>query len=806
MILRFSVAVVALGVAMLAALLARQHTTAAPLESSQQWVTVNKDYASQRYVDLDQITPQNVGGLKEACEFRLNEAAWFSSGLLMVGRTIYVDTMRATYAIDAGTCALRWRTVLKFGVPANISNRGPAYLDGMIFRGTVDGRVVALDAKTGNVMWDKQYADPKEAETFVAAPIAWNGKVFIGISISDLGIHGRMLAIDAKTGKEIWRFYTVPPGNNGDNGKTWGGLPLKPGVGGGGFWTSFSLDPATNDVFIPVANPAPDFDIGVRPGENLYTDSVVALNADTGKVRWYHQIAPYDDHDWDVSTAPTLYRTRSGKDMVAEADKTGFVTGIDRKTNAVVFHTPGTTILNNGPLRDTLTLTCPGLGGGAQFNGAAYQPKIGALYIGMVDWCSYYKKPAPAAAASQAENGAAKGALDYDYGGAVFVGFQKQPRGWITALDGESGRILWKYQTDGQMLAGLVPTKSGLLFAGDVRGNLFAFNARNGTVLDHLNVDGALNSGLISYAVDGKQYVAAAVGGTTLNPAGVSGALKISVYGLSERDSPDVVTADRLPPQATEPAAASAERYILMCSACHGNSGQGRTYPSLLNHPELADPNALANFLATVPPPMPRLFPGPLNMDDVRMIADYMKIITHAPTPEQIVAALPESHWTKIYSVLSSPRCLNCHTMTDFPRQTDLRYAHIYGVMRGPDDRGLPQLRCDSCHGAMNNPVTGIPGAPNWHTAPLSMAWESAPRVALSSSALCARLKDKARNGNRDLAALEHHIATDHLVLWGWSPGSRPNGDNRLTPPLSHEQFVQDFKEWTAEGAPCPTN
>ena len=367
--------------------------------AAQEWTTINKDYSSQRYVDLDQITPKNVGGLKESCEFQLNEASWFSSGLLIVDRTLFVDTMRATYAIDATTCALRWRTVLKFSVPANINNRGPAYMDGTIFRGTVDGRVVALDAKTGNILWDQQYADPKKGESFVAAPIAWKGKVFIGIAISDLGIQGRMLALDAKTGKEIWHFYTVPPGNQ-DAVQTWGG-EMKRGVGGGGFWTSFSLDPATNELFIPVANPAPDFMVEIRPGENLYTDSVVSLNADTGKLNWYHQVTPKDDHDWDTSSPPTLYRSRRGKDMLAIADKTGFVTGIDRKTKAVVFHTPGTTILNNGPLPETPTLTCPGLGGGSQFYGSAYQPEIGALYVGMVDWCSYYARPKPAPAAKR---------------------------------------------------------------------------------------------------------------------------------------------------------------------------------------------------------------------------------------------------------------------------------------------------------------------------------------------------------------------------------------------------------------------
>ena len=760
---------------------------------AQEWTTINKDYSSQRYVDLDQITPQNVGGLKESCEFQLNEASWFSSGLLIVDRTLFVDTMRATYAIDATTCALRWRTVLKFSVPANINNRGPAYLDGTIFRGTVDGRVVALDAKTGNILWDQQYADPKKGESFVAAPIAWKDKVFIGIAISDLGIQGRMLALDAKTGKEIWHFYTVPPGNQ-DTVQTWGG-EMKRGVGGGGFWTSFSLDPATNELFIPVANPAPDFMVEIRPGENLYTDSVVSLNADTGKLNWYHQVTPKDDHDWDTSSPPTLYRSRRGKDMLVIADKTGFVTGINRTTKAVVFHTPGTTILNNGPLPETPTLTCPGLGGGSQFYGSAYQPEIGALYVGMVDWCSYYARPKPAPAAKPGgESAAEKGAMDYDYGGAVFVGFDKQPRGQITALDGESGRILWKYTTDGQMLAGLVPTKSGLVFAGDVRGNLFAFDAKSGSVLNRIDVNGALNGGLISYAVDGTQYIAAAVGGVTLNPAGVGGALKVSVYGLNPGATPKIVAADRLPPQSTG-TAANAERYALMCGACHGNRGQGRTYPSLVNHPELADPDALGQFLATIPPPMPRLYPGPLDRDDLRMIAGYMRVITGGSTPQ----------WDKIYSVLSSPRCLNCHTMTDFPRQTDARYAHIYGVTRGPDDKGAGTLRCTSCHESINNQVTGIPGAPDWHAAPLSMAWESAPRVVLSTSALCATFKDKAKNGNRDLAALEHHVATDPFVLWAWSPGSRPNGNGRLTPPITHEELVETIKEWEADGASCPT-
>ena len=466
------------------ALLVCSFGTSVAAQETQDWITINKDYSSQRYVNLDQITPANVNTLKEFCETQLNEPSWFSSGLLMVGRTIYVSTLRATYAIDAARCELRWRNILELGRTANIGSRGPGYLDGMIFRGTADGRVIAFDAATGKVLWDVVGADPAKNESFVAAPIGWQGKVFIGIAISDLGIHGRLVALDAKTGKEVWRFHTVPESPDDPAWKSW---PHPGTPAGGGFWTTFSLDPNTGEVFGPVANPAPDFDLGVRPGNNLYTNSVIAVNAATGRLNWYFQITVPDDHDWDLGSAPTLYRTRSGKDMVAIAGKDGYLVGVDRATKKAVFKRPVTTILNNGRLPETQTLVCPGLGGGSQFNGAAYSPEIEALYVPEVDWCTYYKTPdSPESAPDEGTPAAAPQAgkqsvLNYSYHGAIATAYDRQPRGWITALDGETGRLLWKYQTEGQMLAGLVPTRSGLLFGGDVRGNLFAFNAQDGS-------------------------------------------------------------------------------------------------------------------------------------------------------------------------------------------------------------------------------------------------------------------------------------------------------------------------------------
>ncbi|MGH7047478.1 MAG: PQQ-binding-like beta-propeller repeat protein [Stellaceae bacterium] len=281
------------------------------------WITVNKDYSSHRYVDLDQITPSNVGRLKEICEIQLDEPSWFSSGILKVGRTLYVTTRRMTYAIDAATCHLRWRYVIKESGIATPNNRGAAYLDGKIFRGTADGHLIALDAATGKVVWDVDDADTKTDlsgngsfpllnESFVAAPVAWNGKVFIGLATADYGIQGRMMAFDAKSGKELWRTYTVPKG-----------------MMGGAFWTSFSLDPSTGEVFLPVSNPFPDYTSYLRPGPNLLTNSIVSLNTKTGKFNWFYQAVPHDLHDWDLGTPPTLYRTPSGKEMLTIGGKDG---------------------------------------------------------------------------------------------------------------------------------------------------------------------------------------------------------------------------------------------------------------------------------------------------------------------------------------------------------------------------------------------------------------------------------------------------------------------------------------------------
>ncbi|HEU0155171.1 MAG TPA: PQQ-binding-like beta-propeller repeat protein [Stellaceae bacterium] len=788
---------------------------------------MNKDYSSQRFVRLDQITPKNVQDLGEVCEIRLSAPTFFSSGLLKVDRTLYVNTYRTTYAIDATTCKLLWASpITVINAVTTNNSRGSAYLNGRLFRGTPDGALIALDAKTGKLLWtNRTAADPNAHEAFVSAPIAWNGKVFDGIAVGDAGIAGRLMAFDAKTGKELWHFDTT--------------LGFS---AGGAFWTTYSLDPTTGEVFGSVANPFPDFfRNGIVDMEvTRHTDSVISVDAAKGTLNWSRQAVPRDEHDWDLGAAPTLYRTSSGKSMVTVTGKSGRVYGFDRTTHLSVFDTPATTMENDQvPLTPSWMHVCPGLQGGAQFNGTAFDPRTGTLFVGMGDHCAwFFTDPL----APNATNG---GGVAKDW---AAVAKQKAPRGWITAINATTGAVLWTYQTKAQVQAGLVPTSSGLLFAGDTRGNLMAFDASNGNLLKNIDTGGALNDGLISYSVGGKQYVAATVGGATENPSTVAGALRVSIYSLRSSGKPTVITLPRLP-QDLPGATPGSVQFFQNCSQCHGFTGDGSSAPPIRRQSQLADPALLKQFLETVPPPMPRLFPGVLSNNDVVQIAAYLKtnvFLCDTPTPPQSCAAPPKpssggtAAWRAIYTDLTSPRCLNCHPKAsrnlddfygfkqDYPRQGDDRHPHYWNVVRGDTFRfptaenpnvtvrpgmGPPFERCTSCHGAANDPVTGIPGTSNnhvnpgqpfWALAPSSMAWEATPGIALSGPKLCANLLDKKLNGQRTPPELLKHIQTEPLVLWAFAPGKRPNGQQRTTPPISHNGLVAAFKEWIAEGTPCP--
>jgi alcohol dehydrogenase (cytochrome c) len=811
---------------------------------SDDWIAINKDYSSQRYVNLDQINPANVSRLNEVCEIRLNEPIPFSTGILKVGRTLYVNTARFTVAFDAATCAKRWQYTVQFVArTVGYNNRGSAYLDGKIFRSAPDGQLIALDARTGEKLWSVTAADTSIYETLVSAPIAWQGKVFIGIAIGSLPIAGRLMAFDADSGEKLWTFQLT------------GDMETKQG---GGFWNSYSLDPKTGEVFAPVGNPHPTFNRGIEPYDpdnTKYSDSIIVMNAATGNLDWHVQLVPEDDHDWDVAVPPTLYDTADGKKMLAATGKSGRVYGVDRTSHQKMFDTPATTMENDQvPTTDKWLRVCPGVQGGAQFNGPAYDPMTGMLYTGQNDHCTWYIKgvhfrPGPFGPGGYAVK---------DWAAAAKL---EAPRGWITAIDGRTGAVRWKYHAESQVQAGMVPTRSGLLFAGDTHGNLLIFNAANGTLIKSIDTGGALNSGLISYSVGGVQYVAANVGGPTQNPSTVAGPLRVVIYSVFAKGPPEVVTLPRLdlpPPPGSTPEHAI---FGQACEQCHLGEPQGFNVAQISRQSQLADPALLKKFLATVPPPMPRLYPDFLDDNDVDMIATYLgKDIFKCGLPDQPQSCLPPPTptsggtpaWRVIYADLTSPRCINCHPVAspnlpkyprtdnnsgyeqDYPRQDDDRHPHYFGVLRGDTvlfptaegtgdvepGVGTPFERCDSCHGNKNDPVTGIPGTTNtkfipgqpapgevfWFLAPVSMAWESAPGIPLTGPELCANLLNKSLNGNRTSADLLHHIQTEPLVVWSFHPGTKPNGESRTTPPYSQEELTAAFEDWIAEGTPCPTN
>jgi len=272
-----------------------------------EWLSYNNGLHGQRYSPLKQIDATNAATLGQLCRVQIDGPGSFHGGLIVQGDTIYTGTPRETVALDATTCALRWKFEYRPEEgQCGGSSRGVALLDGRIFRGTCDGRLIALDAATGRLLWKNVIAMPTLGESTTAAPLAWQGVVYMGIGGSELGARGRVLAFDAATGRELWRFNTIPLGSE-TGADTWK-RPESAKTGGGGVWGAMSLDVANGELFVPVGNPWPDIDKDYRPGDNLFTNSVVVLDARTGALKWWHQISPGDWMDLDLVAAPVLPR------------------------------------------------------------------------------------------------------------------------------------------------------------------------------------------------------------------------------------------------------------------------------------------------------------------------------------------------------------------------------------------------------------------------------------------------------------------------------------------------------------------
>jgi alcohol dehydrogenase (cytochrome c) len=511
------------------------------------WPSYNKTLTSNRFSQLNQINRTNAGKLKLLCTYDTGQYTGFTSGLLEVNNALIFVTAFDIFSIDPSTCRENWRTHEDY-VPATPQevNRGAAYLDDMLFRGTQDGRVLAYDFKTGKRIWETAIADPNKGESVPAAPIAWNGLVFIGNAGGDIkGVKGRMYALDAKTGKIVWEFYLVPkaegdptrgpPGASPLNATTWGNSLQGVPITGGATWTSYSLDPDTGLLYVPGGNPAPDFATGVREGSNLYSGSVVILDAATGAYRNHFKIVAKDWHDWDVSSAPAIIRTAGGRKVLSLAPKDGHLYGFDLDTNALLYRQPVTRMESaDAPFVVGKPVHfCPGSVGGAEWNGPAYDPQLNLVIIGEVEWCTTVTlMPADKiAAVAPGKPWSGEASINpFNTWGKADPAFDWA--GWVYAVDADSGAWKWRAKTNYPIQSGMTPTAGGIVFFGDMGGNFYVLDTATGGKLWSQNLRGAIGGGVITYSVNGTQKIAVAKGLTEiLWPTEITTA-KVSILGL----------------------------------------------------------------------------------------------------------------------------------------------------------------------------------------------------------------------------------------------------------------------------------
>jgi alcohol dehydrogenase (cytochrome c) len=496
--------------------------TAAPVD----WPSYNRTLTSERFVPLDAINVKTVAGLAVICTYDTKEMTGFQTGLVQVNGALYAATEHDTFAINPDNCHENWRAHEEFPSGALKVNRGVAYLDGRIFRGTADGQVLAYDATSGKRLWATAIANSAIGESVPAAPIAWQGMVFIGNAGGDnKGVKGRMYALEAASGRILWEFYLVPkqasdvargpaPAPAGvlpDPARTWtnaSGFPIN----GGATWTSYTLDPSSGLLYVPGGNPAPDFVNDVRQGDNLYTGSVVVLDARTGAYRRHFQLVRHDFHDWDASTAPSLFTARSGKKIMAVAPKDGHLYAFDLTSGKLLYRLPMTTVVNaDVPLTAEGTRFCPGSQGGAEWNGAAYDADHDIILTGEVDWCSTVHKDPKDLVEKVPVGQPWSGSRDH---------FGKQDdtskwAGWLTATDAATGARKWQFKAPYPIMSGVTPTAGGLVLFGDMGGNLYAFDATTGKSLWSQSLGGAVAGGVITYDTGSGQKIAVAAGMTS---------------------------------------------------------------------------------------------------------------------------------------------------------------------------------------------------------------------------------------------------------------------------------------------------
>lgn len=484
-----------------------------------QWLTYSRTYSGTRYSPLKQIHSGNVAQLRPAWIYQLRNAGVFEATPIVVDGVMYiVEPPSNVTALDVGTGRRLWswtarlpRDVKAIGFPK--TNRGVAVLDDKVFVATLDAHLVALDARTGVKRWDVTVADNTLGCAMTLAPLAIDGRIIVGISGAEAGVRGFVDAYAADTGKRLWRFWTVPaPGERGS--ETWQGKAWE--TGGGSTWVTGAYDPELKLVYWGVGNPAPDWNGDVRPGDNLYTCALVALEAETGRLRWHFQFTPHDVHDWDSNQVPMLVDAEFAgrpRKLVVTPNRNAFYYVLDRATGEFLagrafakqtwakgLDAQGRPIvLPNTEPTEKGTLVWPSLQGAVNWYSPSYSPNTGLVYAAVREMGSYYFKTDAEYVPGTAFMGGGEQALRGD-----------QASGAVRALDLLTGEVKWEFPLHTPPWAGVMATAGGLVFGGCDEGNFFALDHRTGKPLWEFQTGGPIHANPVSFLIEGKQHVAIA--------------------------------------------------------------------------------------------------------------------------------------------------------------------------------------------------------------------------------------------------------------------------------------------------------
>jgi alcohol dehydrogenase (cytochrome c) len=488
------------------------------------WTSYNGDYSGRRYSSLSEIDTSNVGKLAAKWVFHVQNSNRLEVTPVVVNGMMFATSANDAFAIDAKTGRQVWHHSRQISEDliddaSRHINRGVGVWHSRVYMETDNAHLLCLDARSGNLLWDVAYADWNKNYGATSAPLIVKDKVIVGTSGGDDGVRGFVAAYDAMTGKLAWRFWTIPaPSEFG--GASWPGQEYL--HGGATTWMPGTYDPELNTIYWGTSNPAPDFDGSGRPGDDLYTDCVIALDPDTGKLKWYFQFTPHDLFDYDATETPILvdasYKGEPRK-LLVQANRNGYVYLLDRTNGKYLSAAPFVDKLNwakgidaNGrPIRTDVQPTvqgsrvCPGYSGATNWYAPSYNESTHSIYFLSLEQCQTYFS------GSKLEH-FAETKTYYSTGVKHIPGEVSQK--FLLAYNLDTGTFSWRYPQvgSGRSSGGTITTAGGLVFFGDDADSFEAVDAKHGKPLWHFNTGQDFGASPMTYAIDGKQYVAVAAG------------------------------------------------------------------------------------------------------------------------------------------------------------------------------------------------------------------------------------------------------------------------------------------------------